>query len=190
LPTGEFTLASFDCGDRGDSLWQRVRAVISHLLSSRRADKEHRLAKLEEVVASMQKSTVNEDKTIHYYMETANGHLTWTEAVKLSDTFLQEASPFKRLAVAICSIYFDDSAQICRRTVIANSGVSVRLAKNYKDSFPSGGYAIVPAFRSELEAARAALHAAQQEFEQKVLETAKRISRGRLLDWLKEILNR
>ena len=29
------------------------------------------------------------DKTIHYYIELANGHLTWDQAVKLSDTFLK-----------------------------------------------------------------------------------------------------
>jgi hypothetical protein len=155
-------------------------ALLSHTLSSYKADKEYRLRRLEELFSAVQ--TWVHFKRIYYFhlSDIATADTKGDEGVELANSAGEQAQREYYRAFMISTIYFEDLTHPLNQILNLDTEGQELLARFAKEQTDGMKY---PSYDEAFERARSELLKRRDEFNEKFFEEAGRVKRGRMLDW-------
>lgn len=151
-------------------------ALVSHLLTSFRADQEYRLKKLEELYVAIEASVRHVRMIYHSLINVAHGALSWKDAVVKGDALMVNYQRDHSTATMIASVYFPDLVCVVERLGNFVERFQAEQIVPFRAQHVDGRQS--PTYEAEFKAARAELRKRKQEACEKVVETSNDVRRG------------
>jgi hypothetical protein len=163
-------------------------ALISHVLSSRRSEREYRLKKLEELQGCVAAWCIDLVHLHHGWGEVARGTQTWNLTVEQSNEGRRGAWGRCATALTIANLYFEELVpsveQIRKVHVDMETNLDV-FSKAQEDLVPNVHFE--KEFDDAIERIEGDL---QDNFNERLYEAARQIRRRTLLGWLSSFRER
>jgi hypothetical protein len=158
-------------------------ALLSHVLSSFRAEKEYRLKKLEELFSAVQ-TWVHLRRIYHFRLcDIATAETTGNEGVELANSAGEQAQREYYKSLMISKIYFEDLTPPLDRIRECEEKGREIAARFVSEQVNGNKY---PAYQQAFDDVCSNLIKFRDEFDEKLFEEAKRVTRGALLAWTRE----
>jgi hypothetical protein len=157
-------------------------ALVSHFLTTFRADREYRLRKLEELYMALEAASRHLRLLYHLMTKVADCTMSWKDAAQKSDTLTGEFQRDQATAKMIASVYFPDLVFVVDRLQEVadqrfNTIESFRVAHVHGKASPG--------YRTQFQAAFVSVLKRKREACEKVIEISKDVRRG----WFRTLLN-
>ena len=156
-------------------------ALVSHFLTSFRADSEYRLRKLEELYLAVEASSRDLRLHYHHMLNVAEGTRSWEDAAEKGDALMIDFQRDHHTAKMIASIYFPDLVYVVDRMGEVADQLHKTIDSFRAERIEGNDY---PAYQSEFAAASQAVRQRKQEVCEKIVETSKDVRRG----WFRTLL--
>jgi hypothetical protein len=156
-------------------------ALVTHLLTSYRADKEYRLQKTEELFNALHGWNKHQRYYYHQYQLIAGGYVDWETGVKAATAESVAMFPYYATVSIIANVYFPCLVPSIEGLDKFHTEVNVVI-----DRFRESVQKVAPSYETEFERADKRSRDLRREIDEKVFELARAVRRGSVLTWLRD----